>query len=399
MSRFLRVQGQNIVAGNDPVILKGVNLGGWLMMEGYILHAPNAAEQAFKKKFLSAAGERALKEFESEFRANFIRADDFRRIADIGFNCVRLPFNHRLVETAPDVYDHDGVKLLDRTVGWAKECGLWVVLDLHGACGAQNHDWHSDSLGTADLWTKKSCRDRTLALWKFLADRYRDEPAVAGYDLLNEPVLPDAGPLNDLYRQLIRTIRSVDKNHIIFLEGNRWAQDAACLERFDDDNLAVSVHYYGALEFTFNWVPHLAYPWETLHGRHDAGSIRGKLEEYQGLSRERGVPVFVGEFGVNNREGRYGEGLWVADALKAFEEFGFHWTYWTYKAVKNHVFPDGLFSYYDNPAWVNRQGPLSGWDTYAELWPEKKEEIIRSWRTENFRENEEIVKILKRACR
>ena len=78
-----------------------------------------------------------------------------------------------------------------------------------------------------------------------------------------------------------------------------------------------------------------------------------------------------------------------------FKEFGFHWTYWTYKAVKSGIFPDGLFSFIKNPPWVNRAGPLTGWDTYHLHWPQLKKDIVRSWRTDQFKINAPILKVLR----
>ena len=104
----------------------------------------------------------------------------------------------------------------------------------------------------------------------------------------------------------------------------------------------------------------------------------------------------VGEFGVNAREGFYGEDKWLQDTLEIFGRFKFHWTYWTYKAIKNAIFPDGIFSFRDNTLWVNRHGPKIGWETYAELWPKNKKDIIASWRTDKFEENKAILDVLKK---
>ena len=396
---FLTTHGQNIVTSDGkPVILKGVNLGGWLMMEGYILHSPNLAEQIFKKNFASALGKRTLKDFEKDFRGHFIQESDFKKIAGFGFNCIRLPFNGRLIEQLPYQYDADGIKYLDQAVAWAKKYKIWLILDLHAARGAQNHDWHSDSLGKALLWEKKEFRARTFKLWEFLADRYKEEPTIAGYDLLNEPVLDDTQLLNAFYKELIQAIRRVDRRHILFVEGNRWAQDIECLDNFSDDNLAFSVHTYVPLEFTFNFIPHLHYPLKTKTNSWGKKDLRKLLSGYSALAQKKQRPVLVGEFGVNDREGLYGEDQWVKDIVSCFKEFGFHWTYWTYKAIKNNVFPDGLLSYMENPPWVNRAGPAMGWDTYSALWPEKRRDIVESWKTENFAENSSILKVLKHAA-
>lgn len=388
---FFKTHKTGIVRRDQAARLKGVNLGGWLMMEGYILHAPNRAERAFKEEFQRALGRAALEDFEKNFRDHFIGESDFARIAGWGLNCVRLPFNARLIETQPYHYDENGLGYLDCAVRWAKKYDLGVILDLHAACGSQNHDWHSDSLGPAELWGSKDCQDRTVALWEFLAGRYQDEPAVIGYDLLNEPVLDDTALLNAFYKRLIAAIRRADTNHILFVEGNRWATDMDCLEDFEDGNLALSAHFYEPIDFTFNLVPLLSY----ASAGYDRGAIVKRMEHYRRAAEKRGVPLFVGEFGVNARDGLYGEDHWLKDTLSVFDDMGFHWTYWTYKAVKNAAFPDGLLSYRPNSPWVNRQGPRTGWDTYARLWLEKKDEIIASWRSENFQENSALIKVVR----
>lgn len=400
VKNFLKTNGTKIIHPQEgTVILQGVNLGGWLMMEGYILHSLNFPVQQFKKKFKQRLGQAALEAFESEFRNNFIREDDLCRIAGFGFNCIRLPFHYRLIESRPCRYSNRGTAYLDRLLNWAKRRRLWVILDLHAAPGAQNHDWHSDSQGKAELWTRKDFQKRTYALWEFLADRYKGCEAVAGYDILNEAVTEDVGTLNAFYRNIIQHIRRVDKNHIIFVEGNTWAVDLDCLAKFEDDNLALSIHAYQPLDFTSHFVPHLTYPFRYNGQRWNKNIIRKQLSHYAKIAQRRAVPVFVGEFGVNYRQGLYGENLWVQDMLALFKEFGFSWTYWTYKAIKNNIFPDGLLSYYDNPPWVNRQGPLLGWDTYALHWPKRKNEIIRFWQSGDYKENTSVLDVLKDAAK
>jgi len=228
-----------------------------------------------------------------------------------------------------------------------------------------------------------------------LADRYKNEETIAGYDLLNESVVADNYFLNKFYEKIITVIRRVDKNHILFLEGNKWATDLKCLKDFNDDNIVLSIHSYEPLDFTFNFVPHLKYP--SLE--RSADSIRRHLSQYQEISKKKSLPVFVGEFGVNYRDGLFGEDIWLEDNLKCFKEFGFSWTYWTYKAIKGATFPDGILSYYENPAWVNRMGPRSGWDAYPQYWKTKKKEMISSWKTECFQENKKMTKVLKKYAR
>ncbi len=382
--KFLRTKNTSIIDSNGKsVSLHGTNFGGWLMMEGYFMHAPNTAEQLLKKQWRKVLGEESLKQFELAFRSTFITEADMKQLASWGFNSLRLPFNYRIIEDG-------GLVFLDEAIKWAKKYGVYLILDLHGAPGAQNHDWHSDSLGTAELWTKKSNRHKTYAIWEFLADRYKDETIIAGYDVLNEAVLSDNKLLNEFYHQVIKTIRQSDKNHILFIEGNRWAQVIDVLDDFNDDNWAYSIHFYEPPEFSFNLVPHIQYPSKG----HDKDVIHRRMEGYAKFAKAKGRPVHVGEFGVNYRQGLYGEDMYVKDILKVFKEFGFHWNYWTYKSVKHFMHPDGIRSYYPNPAWVNRPGPKYGWDNWVKLWPTHQQEMIASWRSDAFALNSKILDVL-----
>ena len=395
MSDFLKMRKTELfVSGNQKIVLKGVNLGGWLMMEGYIMHAPNRAEQLFKKEFQKHLGATALLEFEHAFRENFIQEKDIAFVANYGFNCIRVPFNYRLIEKRPFKFDTQGVLYLDRLVSWAQKYKVWIILDLHAAPGAQNYDWHSDSLGKAELWTNQTNQKRTYAVWEFLADRYKENRWIAGYNVLNESVTEDTRMLNKFYKELIKKIRAIDKNHILFIEGNNWSTDLNCLDVFEDDNTALSIHVYRPSDFTFNFVPHLSYPLFYQNENWNKDSQKKFLEQYAQIAQKRGCHIFVGEFGVNYREGFYGEDKWVDDMAGCFEELGFSWAYWTYKAVKNGIFPDGIFSSSDNPPWVNRQGPKTGWETYHLHWPTKKQEMIHSWDTNRFSKNEKILSVL-----
>ena len=318
-------------------------------------------------------------------------------IAALGFISVRLPFHFGLIEESPYVYSREGLGYLDNALRWAKKNKIRVILDMHAVPGAQNHDWHSDSDGKAKFWTFPAFQKRAMALWEFLADRYKDEPAVAGYDILNESVVDPARAhlLNKYYHGAIKAIRSSDRSHIIFLEGNRWGQDIACLDDFKDDNLALSFHFYEPLEFTFNFVPGLRYPLIGKTGRWDKAVMRRRIEETVAVARKRGRALWCGEFGVYSRDGLYGEDAWVKDILSLFKANDIHWSYWTWKAVKNFMFPDGINSYLPNDPWINRSGPLTGWETWHLHWKDKKKAMIASWKTEAFTENKAIVRALK----
>jgi len=388
---FLRAKDENIVtASGRPVILRGVNLGGWLMMEGYILGGRNIPEQDFRKHLAMRQGNSSLRDFTRLFRDNFIQERDFKLIKGMGFNCVRIPFNFRLIQ------DKQGIGYLEKAVNFCKRYQLWAILDLHAAPGAQNEDWHSDSLGAALLWQERRFQMQFIKIWQFLAQRFKNEYAIAGYDILNEAVWGSEKVVLGLYKEVIKAIREIDKNHIVFSEGNNWGRDIEFMGKPWDDNMVYSIHFYTPLEFLFAFVRNLRYPGRMGSGYFSKANLRQDLDKYYRLKKKWHLPIYVGEFGQNSRcvycHKEFG---WLKDTLALFKQFGFHWTYWTWKAVAQGLYPDGVYQYQGNPAWINRQGPISGWETYYSLWNKHKKEICASWRTENFIPNQPLITLLK----
>jgi aryl-phospho-beta-D-glucosidase BglC (GH1 family) len=303
---------------------------------------------------------------------------------------VRIPFNFRLIQ------DKKGFQYLEKAVDFCKKYRLWAILDLHAAPGAQNEDWHSDSLGRALLWEDKRQQARFIQIWQFLAQRFKNETAVAGFDILNEGVCKNKGIMLCLYKEVVKAIREIDKNHIIFLEGNRWGQDIEFIGRPWDVNMVYSIHFYAPLDFIFGFVRNLRYPGKMGNIFWSKAKLKQILKRYEQLKRKWRIPIYVGEFGQNSRcVYCHREFRWLRDTLAIFGEFGFHWTYWTWKAVAQGIYPDGIYQYQENPAWVNRQGPISGWEAYYSFWNRHKEEIASSWRTENFTLNQSLVAFLK----
>jgi len=386
---FLKVKNGNIISSSGRrIILQGVNLGGWLMMEGYILGGRNIPEQEFKNTFAKKQSKSALQEFTRLFRDNFIQEIDFKMVKRLGFNCVRIPFNFHLIQ------DREVFRYLEKAVEFSKKYQLWVILDLHAAPGSQNEDWHSDSLGQALLWKEKRFQVQFIKTWQFLAQRFKNENTIAGYDILNEGVCRNKKVMLGLYKQVVKAIREIDRNHIIFLEGNKWAQDIEFMGKPWDENMAYSIHFYMPLEFTFSFVRNLRYPGKIGDGYWSKTTLKRALEKYYQLKKKWQMPIYVGEFGQNSRcVYCHKEFNWLLDTLALFEQFGFHWTYWTWKAVAQGVYPDGICQYQQNPAWISRQGPISGWETYYSLWHKQEKEISSSWRAENFTLNRSLARV------
>ncbi len=385
----LKVRKENIVdEKGKEIILKGLNLGGWLLMEGYILGGRNIPEHQFKNKFFQIYGKDALKQFTKLFRENFIRESDFKIIKNLGFNCLRVPFNFRVVE--------GGFTYLERVVNFCRKYQIYCILDLHAAPGSQNIDWHSDSSSKALLWKDKKYQERFIHICQVIASRFKGEEAIAGFDILNEPVYKDERVILKLYKDTVKAIREIDRERIIFLEGNQWAQRVEFMGKPWDENLAYSIHFYNPLEFTFGFVRNLRYPGKIFGRYFSKENLRKALMRYYKIKKQWQVPIFVGEFGVNSRcPYCHKEFNWLKDTLDLFKEFGFSWTYWTYKAAASGIYPDGVYQYLGNPAWLSRQEPVLGWETYYRLWKRYKKDIVESWKTEEFKENKALSSLLR----
>lgn len=398
---FLKTDGMRFVdESGKTVILRGVALGGWLMMEGYILGGRNIPEKIFRSEFEKALGKEAMDEFTRTFRRSFITEYDFELIKESGANCVRIPFNYRLIEfeDRPFSLNEEGLSVLDSAVKWCQKHGLYCILDMHAVHGAQNPDWHSDCVGEPQFFANEAYKERYVRLWRFLASHYKDASNVAGYDIMNEPVIDihKESELKALYDRVTAEIRDEDKRHIIFLEGNVFSQRLDFIGKPADKNTAFSVHAYPITDYVFNIEKDLVYPGK-VHGMPwSKKALELMALPYRMLADKVNVPVYVGEFGINWRGGYYGELKWVDDIIDMFESYGMSWTYWTYKSVANSTQPDGIFRYVKSPEWVNHKGPLTGMETYPLAWPKHRHAMASSWKTEHFKRNDQLYALLKK---
>jgi hypothetical protein len=378
--------------------IKGINLGSWLLIEGYILGGPNIAENKIKKDFRKKYGNQGLKAFEKAFFKNFIQKEDFKNIAETKAKQIRLPFNYKIIEEKPYSYSKNKVNLIKNSLDWAEEFNLKVILDLHAAPGSQNCDWHANSTGIAKFWQKKSYRDRAVKIWEYLSDKFSAHPGLGGYDLLNEPVTNKSNiPLiKDYYKKAINIVRKNDRNNAIFLEGNCWAQQIDFLKDLISDNIKISIHAYAPISYVYNFKRELSYPGRIEGKVWNREAIYKYMKPYADFSKKNKVDVLVGEFGINWRGGSFGEKEYLDDLLSAFDDYGLGYTYWTYKAIANSCFPDGLYQYRDNNNYVKREGPLYGWQNYSLYWKKEKEKIKKFWQTKNFTPNKDLINILKK---
>ena len=118
---------------------------------------------------------------------------------------------------------------------------------MHAAPGAQNTNDFSDSEinGDSELFTNYTNQRWLASTWKYIANYYKDEAVIGGYDLLNEPARAGvANTLRNIYEQTIDSIRTVDQKHIVFIEGNWYGNDHTGLLPPFDPNMVYSFHHY-----------------------------------------------------------------------------------------------------------------------------------------------------------
>jgi len=310
---FLKVSGKTIVNGQgQEVFLKGVGLGGWLLQEGYMLHTSGFANAQWqiRAKVVDLIGEANTETFYETWRNNYVRKVDIDSLKSWGFNSVRLPFHYNLfaTNTNPPVFLEKGFQIVDSLLAWCEANQIYLILDMHAAPGGQSNENISDyNPAYPSLWESESNKDLTVKIWRKIAERYKDKEWIGGYDLLNEPKW-DLGsgnvPLRNLYIRLTDTIRAVDQNHIVYIEGNWFATDFSGLTPPWDANLCYSFHKY----------------WNT----NNTGSIQYLLD----LRNTSNRPLWLGETGENSNQ-------WLTDMAELMKNNNIGWATWPHKKIKS----------------------------------------------------------------
>lgn len=315
---FVRADGQKLVNGSgQEILLRGVGLGGWLLPEGYMWRLPDEGDRPrLMERMIENLIEREKgKTFWESYYNRFISEADICQIAFEGFNSIRLPVSSRFLMEGfgNGQYNERHLQLIDRVIGWCRDYRLYVILDLHGAPGGQTGTNIDDSENNKpELFMDEKNKTHAAKLWRMLAERYRDEWIVAGYDLLNEPLPKWFSAYNEavmpLYREIAKAIREVDRRHMIILEGVCWATEWSIFDEKIDDNLMLQFHKY----------------WNNP----DTESIQIYLEKRE----QWNVPIFMGEGGENNK-------CWYAGVFRLYEDHGISWNFWTWKKMNTDNSP------------------------------------------------------------
>ncbi|KAM9908492.1 hypothetical protein OXX79_000340 [Metschnikowia pulcherrima] len=292
---FLTVSGTKFVDENGtPVVLKGTATGGHLNMENFITGYPGH-ETEHKKVMEAKMGKEKFDFYFEKFYEYFWTDSDAKFFSEeLKLNCLRIPFNYRhFIDDSGDMFkiNPKGFELVDRIVDSCARHGIYTILDLHTAPGGHNQDWHSDSgIHKALFWDYKVFQDVILNLWAELAKHYKDNHWVAGYNPLNEPAVGDHSKLVDYYHQLEKTIRAVDENHILFLDGNTYAADFRQFPKPVWPNTVYSIHDYTLFGFPGQGPDYEGKP-------EQFAKLKSSYERKIEYMKQNNVPVWNGEFG------------------------------------------------------------------------------------------------------
>ncbi len=313
---FISVKGKEIIgADNKPFLIRGTNLGNWLVPEGYMFKFTNInAPRLINEAILELLGQEEAGAFWKKYQDTYITAADIHYLKATGMNSIRIPFNYRIFNDENYLEQKDpnrGFVLLDRVIGWCKQEGLYVILDMHCAPGGQTGDNIDDGYSYPFLFKSPAMRELTANIWRRIADHYKNETTVMGYDLLNEPIATyfdknEFNPyLEPTYKQITAAIREVDKNHILFLGGAQWDSNFSCFGTPFDSKLVYQFHKY----------------WTKTTGKE-------VIQDYIDFRDKYNVPIYCGETGENTDQ-------WVGDFKKTLEENNIGWHYWPYKKMDN----------------------------------------------------------------
>jgi endoglucanase len=379
---WVRVEGCRLVNENGKTqVLRGMNLGGFLVEEVWMMpfETTPPKDSAFPhvkdhvslyQTLESRLGISDARQICTALRNAWLTEKDFERIRAAGFNCVRLPFLHDMVDEPEGLFPR-----LDWTIDCASKHGMYVILDMHGTPGRQSDEHHTGKEKSCRLFYDYTNVQKTIDLWVKIAERYKDRPEIVGYDLMNEPMgAPCTATLYLVQDRIYSAIRKVDTKHVIFIEdGFKGIDSMPSPQHVGWNNVVLSTHAYAFTEKT------------------EEGCFKSFEKEITAIAAKRdalNAPFFLGEF--NGAPG--GNSTTVHRIISMLDERELSWSYWTYKMVtsrKEKVSMWGIYSAHKQMKLIN---PFT----------DSKEEIltkIELLRTEHFDEHKALLEVFQlEAC-
>ena len=317
--------------------------------------------------------------------------DDFHRLATLGANYVHISGPGLFTERPPYQIDDAAVENLDNLLAMIEAADMFAVISFRTGPGRSDftfyddgiEEWGDPALVIDDVWTDQMAQGAWGEMWRFTAERYRDNPVVVGYHLMVEPNGPGrllgifdpyefypeyAGTTydwNQFYPRLIEEIRLVDDDTPILVGASGWSAVfwLPFLEVVDDPRVVYTVHQYEPQDLYTHQEPDGT---NTYPGFFDADQDgtpedfdRAWLDDYLLYIDQftAGVPVAVTEFGVV----RWVPGAadFMNDEIALFEQRGINWALWMFSpAWPPHAADNDAFDFLHGPDPDNHSNVL-----------------------------------------
>lgn len=320
---MLHASGLNIVNANGQVVpLRGVNLGGWFIMEKWMapLDSTNLPDTySVIQKLDSRFGVATEQSLITAYQQSWITTTDLDNIQASGFNLVRVPVwwgqFYPLANVSNSSWRADAFTELDWLVNAAAQRGIYVIIDMHGVVGSQSTSQDTGQQKSNKYWTSTADQTNTAYMWQQIAAHYNGNATVAGYDLINEPTgAPNTSSVWTAYNSLYNTVRAADPNHIIIMEGAFGSWDWNMLpppSQYGWTNVVYEMH-----EYQFNGTT--------------AQVERGSDNQVTDFKNHASwnVPGWIGEFNDMYNDAS----VWLY-SINDYDNAGLSWSMWSYKAA------------------------------------------------------------------
>jgi endoglucanase len=319
---MLHTSGLNIVDANgNNVSLRGVNLGGWLLIETWMTPADTSGlpdNYSIIKTLDNRFGVATEQSLIKTYQQSWITTADLDNIRAEGMNVIRVPVWWANFETLDGQWRSDAFDMLDWVVREAGARGIYTIIDMHGVVGAQSTSQDTGQQNLNAYWTSSADQTATHQLMTQIAAHYNGNPNVAAYDLMNEPMnAPSNQAAVNAQNDLYNAVRSQDPNHICILEGTfgnwNWSMLPAP-STFGWTNVMYEMHEY---------------QWSGTASAVENGAVNqvNDFKNHQSFN----VPDYIGEF----NDFANGTDVWQF-TTNQYNNNNINWSVWAYKSTQGN---------------------------------------------------------------
>ncbi|MBE5957275.1 MAG: hypothetical protein E7254_00220 [Lachnospiraceae bacterium] len=341
-SSFLKASGKvlkNNYGNGNVVYLRGTNAGSLSVQENWMCTfkwTQNVKDQSDIWRVLTQRfGEGNARTLIRHYMDSFWTTADFDRCASLGLNVIRLPLWYRDFVDSNGNWYSDCWNYVDWFVSEGAKRGIYTIIDMHGAYGSQNGSDHSgvdgqDYKEAASQFffggNAASNQEKYYQMWEKIAEHFRGNAAVAGYDLLNEPYCTyryssSVGEdqlhsiLYGVYDRVYDRIRAKDPDHLIIMEATWDSWDLPNPNDYGWSNVMYEYHQYEYSNYN-------------NEDNKQITSLQNKINNIFAMNHN--VPSYMGEFNMFNSDAAWDT------ALQMLNNNGINWTTWTYKALTSN---------------------------------------------------------------